>query len=475
MTSNQVSNSQIAGMLGFMNSPQLTGKTESSDFSSVFADSAKKLSADASDTSNKYNSDERTKADSEERTEKSNIAEEKSDKSEKIGKEKNTKNSDKKVSETNVTSERKPIEKEIESLKEVIEEIKSALMDAFDVTEEEFADALEILGMDQMALLMPENLQNISIELSDAESSISIVTDADLYEKVSGLMEKAENLLTQFAAENDIPVEDIKNAVRMPENIAENVIRNVKTEEGVVKTEEDDTFEENLVGKTVLVGERVGEISNQPSSNAKTNSDSSEMSEGVDEEIPAENVDASVKTTVISFAENLVEKTREILNADNDVSAYSSEQAEMILNQITERIKVELSPENTEINLKLHPETLGNVSVRVSQNSEGVLTAQFNAQNESVKAIIESQAIVLKESLEAKGVTVSAIEVMVGSHEFERNLSDNGKQQGEQQPKRNGVRRINLGTPEDETEIDDEDIIHKEIMKQNGNTIDYTA
>ena len=102
------------------------------------------------------------------------------------------------------------------------------------------------------------------------------------------------------------------------------------------------------------------------------------------------------------------------------------------------------------------------------------MTAQFIAQNESVKAIIESQALVLRETLEAKGVTVEAVEVMVGSHEFERNLSDSERRNEEQQTRSRAVRRLNLDA-EDETELEDEDILRQDIMRQNGNTIDYTV
>ena len=116
------------------------------------------------------------------------------------------------------------------------------------------------------------------------------------------------------------------------------------------------------------------------------------------------------------------------------------------------------------------------MSVRISANHEGAMTAQFIAQNESVKAVIESQAIVLRESLEAKGVTVEAVEVMVGTHEFERNLSDSERRNEEQNERRtNRVRRINLDADE-EIELEDEgDILRQDIMRQNGNTVDYMA
>ena len=69
---------------------------------------------------------------------------------------------------------------------------------------------------------------------------------------------------------------------------------------------------------------------------------------------------------------------------------------------------------------------------------------------------------------------MEAVEVMVGSHEFERNLSDSERRNEEQQTRSRAVRRLNLDA-EDETELEDEDILRQDIMRQNGNTIDYTV
>ena len=89
---------------------------------------------------------------------------------------------------------------------------------------------------------------------------------------------------------------------------------------------------------------------------------------------------------------------------------------------------------------------------------------------------METQTIVLKEALENKGVKVEAVEVTVQSHAFERNLSDNGKSREESsgQP-RKSIRRINLSEPEMSEEELAEDTLVREMMIQNGNTIDYSA
>ena len=78
-----------------------------------------------------------------------------------------------------------------------------------------------------------------------------------------------------------------------------------------------------------------------------------------------------------------------------------------------------------------------------------------------------------------QGIKVEAVEVTVSAHAFERNLSDNGQNRGEQpeaEAKRKRVRGINLdGGIEDIEELDEEDQVTADMMRRQGNTVDYMA
>lgn len=99
-------------------------------------------------------------------------------------------------------------------------------------------------------------------------------------------------------------------------------------------------------------------------------------------------------------------------------------------------------------------------------------------QNETVKAAIESQIVQLRENLNNQGVKVEAIEVTIASHEFERNLSQGNEENSpaEQSDKR-GQRKINLGDMDafEETDLGEAEKIAVQLMKENGNTVDFTA
>ncbi len=127
--------------------------------------------------------------------------------------------------------------------------------------------------------------------------------------------------------------------------------------------------------------------------------------------------------------------------------------------------------------MQLHPESLGKVNVHISAK-EGVITAQFTAQNETVKSVLESQMIQLKENFTQQGIKVEAVEVTVENHGFERSM-DQGSQtgSGEQEGKKSRTRRLQADMFQD---MDIEDLSEEEqlavrMMEQNGNTVDYTA
>ena len=111
---------------------------------------------------------------------------------------------------------------------------------------------------------------------------------------------------------------------------------------------------------------------------------------------------------------------------------------------------------------------------------DGVITAQFAAQNETVKAVLETQLIQLKEQFEEQGIKVEAVEVTVAGHAYGDQFGGE-RETGDQEngnAKKN-ARRISLNLDEMEEdgidELEDSERIAVEMMQANGNTVDYMA
>lgn len=394
---------------------------------------------------------------------------------------------------TKVKELRKVSKEDVSDVKEALEQAEEVICEEIGVEPEDIEAALEALGLTQMALLDADKLPQIISVLTGNEDALSLATDETLYEKLSDVTSRIDEILKGLEEKLQIAPGELKEALGkvddrkvfekpvMPNPVAE---KEAVPENPGLTEDKEQSFEEKIfvtadTSKSRIQASMSTDTQNNATQNNATQMDSEEVKPLTTDLKQQKFMGASANDTPaqnsLSFAQNLVEKAMEALNEKAENISYSSIQTQNILNQITEALRVNLSGDTSEVSMRLHPESLGTVSVKVSANHEGVLTAQFTAQNESVKAVIESQAIVLKETLEAKGVTVEAVEVLVQSHEFERNLSkgnEGEKNRGEK--KQRNLRRIDLSEPVEGTD-DSDDTLIREMMERNGNTVDYSA
>ena len=184
-----------------------------------------------------------------------------------------------------------------------------------------------------------------------------------------------------------------------------------------------------------------------------------------------------------NFLDTMLQGRSEVSAAEETpqmANAFSSQTMD-IMNQIMDYMKIQLKPGMDQLQMQLHPESLATVHIQLTSKA-GEVTAQFQVQNEEVKAVLESQIVELKESLKEQGVKVEAVQVTVENHGFESNLwQGQGKEENaSSQNGRKAQRRINLReldalSMEESEEISSEDALRAKIMEANGNTVDYTA
>lgn len=150
-----------------------------------------------------------------------------------------------------------------------------------------------------------------------------------------------------------------------------------------------------------------------------------------------------------------------------------------IIKQIVEFSRVTISRTATTMEIQLNPENLGKLYLQLSAK-DGIVSAHITAQNEVVKEALESQIVQFKENMNDAGIKVDAVEVTVGSHEFEKNLEQNAKQeerQAEEQEKAAGqTRKINLKELDEwDGLLTEEESLVAQMMAEQGNSIDFTA
>ena len=78
----------------------------------------------------------------------------------------------------------------------------------------------------------------------------------------------------------------------------------------------------------------------------------------------------------------------------------------------------------TTLNIKLQPETLGKLSIKINSEN-GVFNASFFVESEKAKQAIEQQLHVLRQSLLEQGINIQDINVEVGQGNEDLNYHQN--------------------------------------------------
>jgi len=112
----------------------------------------------------------------------------------------------------------------------------------------------------------------------------------------------------------------------------------------------------------------------------------------------------SYESTVWRFGNNV----GNTVNVDNRVPISKAD----IFNQIVEKAKVLLDREKAEMVVHLKPDSLGKLSMRII-TEKGIVMAEFIAENQQVKEILESNMQLLRNVLENQGLSVQGFNVSV--------------------------------------------------------------
>ena len=96
-----------------------------------------------------------------------------------------------------------------------------------------------------------------------------------------------------------------------------------------------------------------------------------------------------------------------------------------VAKQIVEQARLLRMPDETQMFIRLKPEHLGELTLKVSVAASGAVNAAFHTDNASVRAIIETSMIQLKHELQAQGLKVDNVGVYAG-------LGDHSMMNGQQ-------------------------------------------
>ena len=370
-----------------------------------------------------------------------------------------------KADKTELSAEEE-IEMEEKMAEEVAGEIVEKVAAELGITEEEVIQVLDELSMKPLDLLQTENLQKFVLAVAGESDACSMVTNEELFQNFKNLNEALTDVVAEVSEETGLEEEKVRE-------ILTNLMDEVNASEVETEAEPVDTFKvKGEDGKLHVETEDDTEKAEHRPDGAKIMLERS-MQDRASNDM-AGNASADTANPFTTNGLN-AQFTGNVQNA-SEVFGFMDTNTQMIMDQITEYMNVQVGDGLSEIEMQLHPESLGSLHVRLT-SKEGIVTAQFTAQNDTVKTAIESQMIQLKEVFQEKGVSVEAIEVTVESHRFDQQFNQGQSQAGsdERQPKRMGIRRINLDVLADDEELSEEEQLAAEMLKQSGGTVDYTV
>lgn len=418
-----------------------------------------------------------------------------------------------------------------EAVEEAVENLKESIKENLGVDEEQLEAAMELLGLTQADLLDPQQLVALAVELTGSEDAgmmlfqenfqivmqeASVITQ-DLLQELGMSMDELMTQVQTAMEQTEQPIETM--LPDEPQTAAPEVTQETPQHTTPQLVQEAVQTTETVQTKAEPQREAVQTVQAQPQETAKDQPEAVQVQEETPQETkqvekaaqgqeqqqnPQDDQEETLANTrpqdTLTGKQQPQEQTRFDFHAqvhpqeaNVNVQAPQNLTAEAplpqvnlsdVIDQIVEYTRVNLSEDVKSIEMQLNPANLGKVYLHVSEK-QGVVTAQLSAQNENLKEALVQQAAVLKENLSQQGIKVDAVEVSVGAHEFESNLERDAHSQEEQarqqeeQNRRHSRRSIHV---DDLNSLDgvsglmsEEEALVAQIMRDNGNNVDYKA
>lgn len=418
------------------------------------------------------------------------------------------KNNTKEIS-IKTASKNSPTESEVKKITDDISsQIVEKVTDDLDISEDELNNAMQLLGLTAMDLLNPANLSALYCEVTgNASDPQALVLNADftaLFNDVSQVASENDaqlDLLSQLTASDDGEILDADIVSSADTTDTNESTGSVNTPEKTVDSSYDDTAASGQnINDTADEAVKVYDGSTQDSSyqNSDEGTSSGETGNGItsDENTEKTQSKSQVDSSFDDSGERILHhedgahsdnsvlhaSVSEQLNTDTSFEMSQSQSrlrvdTTDIIRQIVDSMSISNTTEESAINLQLTPESLGRMYINVSQkNSE--ISARIAVSNEAVKEALQTQMVNLKEALNNSGIRVNEVEITVASHEFERNLEQgaaNDSRQQESTNSYNGSNSSGSGTDSDMMQDRAEERLVTQIMRDNGNSVDFTA
>lgn len=330
------------------------------------------------------------------------------------------------VTHPDKTREKDGIEKDI--IKKLEQLIGSSL--------EEWLQQMEITVWD---LLQPVQFQQVLQQILDIEDPMELLMN----EKAGKILKEFESQLTDLGLEflpkdeklnvqSSSEFTEVMSAMDLNsdlETLTSRLSAHTSIEEGpVVEIIRDDVLQQE--SKISFMSDKMGEETLLTKGNVMA-----------EEEVLRPKQEAFLTSFISEMQSQMFsEQTQKIHEMDTTITTLADQRVKTdeLIQQITTHMKIHMKPDVSELSLRLKPEYLGNMSLKLV-SEKGLVTAQIIVDNQQVKGMIESQLHQLRQTLSEQGVKVEHVQVFL---QQENSQHSQQQQQMKQQKSRKRVQQI---------------------------------
>lgn len=340
-------------------------------------------------------------------------------------------------------------------LSDVMQQILQQITEQLGVSPEEVLQAMDALGISTEDL--SQNMAALLSELTGTDQ-MAVLTDESLYTQVSDLANAVEQTIEELADTLGMDKEQLTTLLQDSVKEPEEPVIVVEQESAAPVTD----MQQESIGDQEVQTATTTDIEAEQPRETKRDENGNMQQQMQDMQKPAENLQQTQGSAIA---------------AEQTTERFDLQRTQKIIDQIADYVKIHSGEKLTSMEIALNPASLGSVNLHVSSKG-GVISAQLYAQDEAVRAALESQVAALKESLEAQGMKVDAIEITEHSHQLEQNLDQNGGQQESAEAQnKSGRRLLNLDElPEEEAyeeKMTQAEKLQIEMMRMGGNKLNF--
>jgi flagellar hook-length control protein FliK len=242
-----------------------------------------------------------------------------------------------------------------------------------------------------------------------------------------------------------------------------------------LKTEEGQPVNNPLAGVTITVEDEVPVVTQ--SMNAQQNQLDGEgrqttqlPEEAVGDKAP---VQQSANNEPISMFQQSLNESLTGTKGTADVNQPQNVQEDFgVPRQIVEQARLLRRGQDTQMVIKLHPDHLGELTLKVSVSAGGAINASFHSDNAQVRAIIENTLVQLKQELNNQGLKVDNVDVYAGLTDGQLPQGE-GQQAWQQNQGHSGNSIRNIGNVEDYGEETENIAVSQQSTADAADGVDY--